>query len=152
MKNQKNKTLTNAEKELSDLKKNVKDKEFDSITLEALQKKIAAAQKAVNAAADELMVAQAAKAAAENYADWASELVKEHYMRAYSQAAKDENNKLTPVTGNLKEYDTTNETVASRPTADFVCVTEGTSSIKVPYAIYKDYVEKYSCILYKYMS
>lgn len=134
-------TYKNAKEELEDLKDNVKEAKFDSITLAELQKKIAVAQEAVNEAKEELEVAQTAKATAERYANWANELVKDHYARAYSQAVEDENGVKVPVKGNLKEYDTTNENVTSRPTADFVCVTEGTTSVKVPYAIYRDYVE-----------
>lgn len=130
-----------AEERLNELKDSVKNKTFDSVTLKALQDKIEAAQAAVKAADDELKKAEIQKAAAQNYANWADQLVKDHYTRAYAQAAKDANGNKTPLTENLRDYDLKNDDVISRSSTDFVCVSPGTNSVKVPYAIYRDYVE-----------
>lgn len=126
---------------LENLKDSVNSKSFNSVDLKALQDKIEAAQKAVDKAADELKKAETQKAAAENYANWANELVKDHYTRAYAQAVTDGEGTKTPVTENLKDYDLKNNEVSSRPAKDFVCVSKGTEMIKVPYTIYRAYVE-----------
>lgn len=126
---------------LENLKDSVNGKSFNSVDLKALQDKIKAAQEAVDKAADELKKAETQKVAAQKYADWANELVKDHYTRAYAQAVTDgEGNKIA-ATENLKDYDLKNSEVVSRPTKDFVCVSKGTESIKVPYTIYRAYVE-----------
>ena len=134
-------TFDAAEKRLKELKDSVNGKTFDTVTLKALQDKIEAAQAAVKAAGDELKKAEVQKAAAQNYANWANQLVADHYTRAYAQVTKDANGNKVLLTENLKKYDLKNEEVISRSTADFVCVSSGTDSIKVPYAIYRDYVE-----------
>lgn len=126
---------------LENLKGSVNSKSFDSVDLKALQDKIKAAQEAVDKAADELKKAETQKAAAQNYANWANELVKDHYTRAYAQAVTDEEGNKIAATENLKDYDLKNNEVSSRPTKDFVCVSKGTESVKVPYAIYRAYVE-----------
>ena len=134
-------TFDAAEKRLKELKDSVNGKTFDTVTLKALQDKIEAAQAAVKAADDELKKAEIQKAAAQNYANWADQLVKDHYTRAYAQAAKDADGNKVPLSENLKQYDLKNDDVISRSSTDFVCVSPGTNSIKVPYAIYRDYVE-----------
>lgn len=126
---------------LAALKNDVNNKTFNSVDLKALQDKIEAAQKAVDAAAEELKKAEIQKAAAQNYANWANELVATHYTSVYAQAVTDEEGNKTPLTENLKEYDLKNSEVISRPIKDFVCVSPGTDSIKVPYTIYRAYVE-----------
>lgn len=130
-----------AEERLNKLQESVNQKTFDSITLKALQDKIAAAQAAVKAADDELKKAEVQKAAAQNYANWANQLVTDHYTRAYAQVTKDADGNNTLLTENLKQYDLKNDEVISRSTNDFTCVSPGTDSVKVPYAIYRDYVE-----------
>lgn len=130
-----------AAKRLESLKESVANKQFDSVTMAALRAKIAEAQAAVDEAEEELKEAQASKVLAENYAAWANELVKVQYTRAYSQAVTDENGVKSPAFENLKNYDVTNENITSRPSADFICVSPGTQSVVVPYAIYRDYVE-----------
>lgn len=130
-----------AEERLNKLQESVNQKTFDSITLKALQDKIAAAQAAVKAADDELKKAEVQKAAAQNYANWANQLVTDHYTRAYAQVTKDADGNNILLTENLKQYDLKNDEVISRSTNDFTCVSPGTDSVKVPYAIYRDYVE-----------
>ena len=134
-------TYDAAEERLNELKDSVKNKTFDSVTLKALQEKIEAAQAAVKAAEDELKKAEIQKNAAQNYANWADQLVKDHYTRAYAQATKDANGNKTPLTENLRDYDLKNDEVITRSPEDFVCVSPGTDSVKVPYAIYRDYVQ-----------
>ena len=134
-------TFDAAEERLNELKDSVKNKTFDSVTLKALQDKIEAAQAAVKAADDELKKAEIQKAAAQNYANWAEQLVQDHYTRAYAQAVKDADGNKVPLSENLKQYDLKNDDVISRSSTDFVCVSLGTNSVKVPYAIYRDYVE-----------
>lgn len=133
-------TYDAAEAKLTALKEEVGKCSLQSVTLAELYKKIQLAEEAIKAAGDELKEAQAAQTAAKNYADWAQALVEEHYVNAYAQAVVDEDGNKTAATENLRGYDETNENVTSRPTGDFVSVT-GTKSIKVPYTIYRDYVE-----------
>lgn len=130
-----------AAERLAALQNDVNNKSFNSVDLKALLAKIEAAQKAVDAAKEELRKAEIQRAAAQNYANWANELVTEHNTSVYAQAVTDgEGNKIA-ATENLKDYDLKNSEVVSRPTKDFVCVSPGTESIKVPYTIYRAYVE-----------
>ena len=111
-----------------------------TLELQRLFEQIQKAEQKVEAAEKSLKEAVAAKKAAESFKKWADSLITDQYTRAYAQAAADENGKKTPLTENLKNYDTSNDKVISRPTSDFVCVSKGTSSVKVPYTIYRDYV------------
>lgn len=139
-----------ASEDLENLKESVKDSKFDSLSLELLRSKIAAAEAAVKAAEDELKEAKAAQAAAQNYADWANALVTDHYTRAYAQALVDEDgNLILDEEGNRqfsfvngKEFDTADEGVVSRDTKWFIEVSEGAQSNQiVPYSIYRAYVQ-----------
>ena len=111
-----------------------------TLELQRLFEQIQKAEQKVKDTEESLKEAVAAKNAAENFKKWADSLITGQYTRAYAQAAADENGKKTPLTENLKNYDTSNDKVISRPTSDFVCVSKGTSSVKVPYTIYRDYV------------
>lgn len=133
-------TYDAAEAKLTALKEEVGKCRFNSITLAELQKKIQLAEEAIKAAGNELKEAQAAQVAAENYANWAQALIEEHYTNAFAQAVTDESGKKTAATENLLGYDDINENVSSRPIKDFISVT-GTKTVKVPYTIYRDYVE-----------
>lgn len=142
------KTITAAENTYNDAKakldavkaaaKNVKTP--TTLELQRLFEQIQKAEQKVKDTEESLKEAVAAKNAAENFKKWADSLITGQYTRAYAQAAADENGKKTPLTENLKNYDTSNDKVISRPTSDFVCVSKGTSSVKVPYTIYRDYV------------
>lgn len=142
------KTITAAENTYNDAKakldavkaaaKNVKTP--TTLELQRLFEQIQKAEQKVKDTEESLKEALAAKNAAENFKKWADSLITGQYTRAYAQAAADENGKKTPLTENLKNYDTSNDKVISRPTIDFVCVSKGTSSVKVPYTIYRDYV------------
>ncbi len=135
-------TYDEAAEKLEGLKEEVANCKFvDPITLDALNAKIAAAEAAVLAAEDELKEAGAAKAAAENYANWAEALVTDHYTRVYAQAVADENGNKVALAENSRDYDIENDKMQSRPTSDFISVTVDKSSVKVPYVIYRDYVE-----------
>ena len=141
-------TITAAEDTYNDAKakldavksaaKNVKTP--TTLELQRLFEQIQKAEQKVKDTEESLKEAVAAKNAAENFKKWADSLITGQYTRAYAQAAADENGKKTPLTENLKNYDTSNDKVISRPTSDFVCVSKGTSSVKVPYTIYRDYV------------
>lgn len=141
-------TITAAEDTYNDAKakldavkaaaKNVKTP--TTLELQRLFEQIQKAEQKVKDTEESLKEAVAAKNAAENFKKWADSLTTGQYTRAYAQAAADENGKKTPLTENLKNYDTSNDKVISRPTIDFVCVSKGTSSVKVPYTIYRDYV------------
>ena len=141
-------TITAAENTYNDAKakldavkaaaKNVKTP--TTLELQRLFEQIQKAEQKVKDTEESLKEAVAAKNAAENFKKWADSLITGQYTRAYAQAAADENGKKTPLTENLKNYDTSNDKVISRPTSDFVCVSKGTSSVKVPYTIYRDYV------------
>lgn len=141
-------TITAAEDTYNDAKakldavkaaaKNVKTP--TTLELQRLFEQIQKAEQKVKDTEESLKEAVAAKNAAENFKKWADSLITGQYTRAYAQAAADENGKKTPLTENLKNYDTSNDKVISRPTIDFVCVSKGTSSVKVPYTIYRDYV------------
>lgn len=141
-------TITAAEDTYNDAKakldavkaaaKNVKTP--TTLELQRLFEQIQKAEQKVKDTEESLKEAVAAKNAAENFNKWADSLITGQYTRAYAQAAADENGKKTPLTENLKNYDTSNDKVISRPTSDFVCVSKGTSSVKVPYTIYRDYV------------
>ena len=135
------KLFDEASEALADLKDKAESKVFDSITLGELRAKITAAERAVTAAGSKLWQAQVAKAAAENYANWAEALVTKHETRVYAQAEKDASGKKVALTENLKEYDLTNEDVRSRKQEDFISVTVDKTSVEVPYIIYKDYVD-----------
>lgn len=139
-----------AAEKLANLKATVESYVFDSVTLAGLKDKIEAAERAVVAAESKLWQAKAAKAAAENYANWAEELISYHETRVYAQAKKDATGKMVALTENSKEYDMENEKMKSRPQSDFISVTVDKSSVEVPYAIYKDYVqamyEKYKAV------
>ena len=111
-----------------------------TLELQRLFEQIQKAEQKVKDTEESLKEAVAAKNAAESFKKWADSLITDQYTRAYAQAAADENGKKTPLTENLKNYDTSNDKVISRPTSDFVCVSKGTSSVKVPYTIYRDYV------------
>ncbi|MGN0413300.1 MAG: hypothetical protein ACI4FV_09710 [Lachnospiraceae bacterium] len=130
-----------AARDLANLKAKVEGYVFDTVTLTELKNKIKTAERAVYAAETQLKEAGAAKAAAENYANWAEALVTKHETRVYAQAEKDASGKKVALTENLKEYDLTNEDVRSRKQTDFISVTVDKTSVEVPYAIYKDYVE-----------
>ncbi len=142
------KTITAVENTYNDAKakldavkaaaKNVKTP--TTLELQRLFEQIQKAEQKVKDTEESLKEAVAAKNAAENFKKWADSLITGQYTRAYAQAAADENGKKTPLTENLKNYDTSNDKVISRPTIDFVCVSKGTSSVKVPYTIYRDYV------------
>ena len=135
-------TYDKAAEKLKGLKDEVANCKFaDPITLDALKAKIAAAEAAVLAAEDELKEAGAAKAAAENYANWAEALVTDHYTRVYAQAVEDENGNKVALAENSKNYDIENDKMQSRPVSDFISVTVDKSTVKVPYVIYRDYVE-----------
>ena len=143
-------TYDKASADLEKLKESVKDSKFDSLSLELLKSKIEEAEAAVEAAEDKLKVAIAAKAAAQNYADWANALVSEHYTRSYAQALVDENgNPILDGEGNKqfsfvngKEFDITDKGVVSRDPKWFLEVSEGTQSKQVvPYSIYRAYVQ-----------
>ena len=141
-------TITTAENTYNDAKakldavqaaaKNMKTP--TTLELQRLFEQIQKAEQKVKAAEDSLKEAVAAKNAAESFKKWADSLITDQYTRAYAQAAADENGKKTPLTENLKNYDTSDDKVISRPTSDFVCVSKGTSSVRVPYTIYRDYV------------
>ena len=141
-------TITAAENTYNDAKekldavkaaaKNVKTP--TTLELQRLFEQIQKAEQKVKDTEKSLKEAVAAKKAAESFKKWADSLITDQYTRAYAQAAADENGKKTPLTENLKNYDTSNDKVISRPTSDFVCVSKGTSSVKVPYTIYRDYV------------
>lgn len=141
-------TITAAENTYNDAKakldavkaaaKNVKTP--TTLELQRLFEQIQKAEQKVKDTEESLKEAVAAKNAAENFKKWADSLITGQYTRAYAQAAADENGKKTPLTENLKNYDTSNDKVISRPASDFVCVSKGTSSVKVPYTIYRDYV------------
>lgn len=134
-------TYNDAKKKLDAVKaaaKNVKTP--TTLELQRLFEQIQKAEQKVKDTEESLKEAVAAKNAAENFKKWADSLITGQYTRAYAQAAADENGKKTPLTENLKNYDTSNDKVISRPTSDFVCVSKGTSSVKVPYTIYRDYV------------
>lgn len=130
-----------AARDLANLKARVEGYVFDSDTLEDLKNKIKVAERAVYAAETQLREASAAKAAAENYANWAEALVTKHETRVYAQAEKNASGKKVALTENLKGYDLTNEDVRSRKQVDFISVTVDKTSVEVPYIIYKDYVE-----------
>lgn len=132
-------TYNDAAKRLQTLKDNVNGKSLNTVSLNELLKKIEAAQNAVDKAEEELKKAEAQKAAAQNYANWASELMKEQYTNVFAQAVADEDGNKTAATENLKDYDLTNSGVTSRPVKDFISVSE--EKVKVPYSIYRAYVE-----------
>lgn len=134
-------TYNDAKAKLDEVKaaaKNVKTP--TTLELQRLFEQIQKAEQKVKDTEESLKEAVAAKNAAENFKKWADSLITGQYTRAYAQAAADENGKKTPLTENLKNNDTSNDKVISRPTIDFVCVSKGTSSVKVPYTIYRDYV------------
>lgn len=150
-------TYDKASADLEKLKESVKDSKFDSLSLELLKSKlellkskIEEAKAAVNEAEDELKVAIAAKAVAQNYADWANALISEHYTRSYAQALVDESGKaILDEEGNKqfsfvngKEFDITDKGVVSRDPKWFLEVSEGKQSKQVvPYSIYRAYVK-----------
>ena len=135
------KTYEDAKDRLADVKEAAKNiKASSTLDLQRLFEEIQRAEQKVKDTEQSLKEAIAAKNAAENFKKWADSLITDQYMRAYVQAETDENGKKTPLTENLKNYDTANDKVISRPTSDFICVSKGTSSVKVPYTIYRDYV------------
>ena len=112
-------TYNDAKVKLTKLQGQVKDIKLDDIKLGSINAALEKAKKAVADAKDAVDDAKAAQTAAENFAAWAQELVKEHQMVVYSQVVGEdaEEPEFTPVT-------TLNEDKA-----------------EVPYEIYRAYVD-----------
>jgi len=132
--------LAAARHAMNDIKAAADELETAKLDLTEAENKVEDAQDKLNEANNNLKETRAAAAAAQNYANWANALVDEQKMSAFVQLAKDENGNLVPATSNGKNFDINNANVAGRPTTDFDPVS-GKNSVKVPYAIYRDFVE-----------
>lgn len=132
-----------AVKKLEDIKEDARTISLSSLSvvdLEELKTQIKNAKDAVESAATALKNAITAKNEAQRFANWANELIADHYTGVFAQNFEDENGQKVPSYENLKKYDLTNNGMQSRPVSDFITLAQHKSMI-VPYAIYRDYVE-----------
>lgn len=139
-----------AVEKLEDIKEEAKNISLSGVDLAKLMAQIKKAEEEVKSTEEALKKAKAAKAAAQNYADWAEALITEHYTRSYAQALVDEKgNPILDENGkkqfsfvNGKEFDLTDKGVVSRDPKWFIEVSKGTQSKQVvPYSIYRAYVQ-----------
>lgn len=114
--------------------------ETAKLDLKVAEKTLEDAQKELEKANINLKNVQDEADKAQRFANWANELIADHYTGVFAQNFEDENGQKVPSYNNLKEYDLTNEGMQSRPTSDFITLAQK-KSMKVPYAIYRDYVE-----------
>lgn len=135
---------------LNNIKDEVGNISLSGVDLTKLMAQIKKAEEEVKSTEEALKEAIAAKAAAQNYADWANALVSKHYTRSYAQALVDEggnpildeNGKKQFSFANGKEFDTTDKGVIGRDPKYFIEVSKGAASTQVvPYSIYRAYVD-----------
>ncbi len=129
----------NAKDKLEQIQKNLDGLKLTKIDLTELQAQIASAQKNVDSAEENLKNAQAAAVTASNFADWADALLNQQQATAYAQLLTDTDNKPTTdkATDNVLGFDQSDATVKAQSTTYFAKV----STVKVPYEIYRNYVE-----------
>lgn len=134
----------NLKKLQEEAKKTLESKTLSSTAikekLQELQKKIEKAEEERKAAKEELNVAQASAAAAQNYKNWAESLVQEQKATAFAQKDKEHTDNIY-AGGNDLGYDIDNPNVISRPTSDFIRVSEK-KGVTVPYTVYREYVQR----------
>ncbi|MDD3367400.1 MAG: hypothetical protein PHP50_00750 [Lachnospiraceae bacterium] len=128
----------NAADDLAAAKAKVENLKLDAIKLADLQATIDAAEAKLAKAADKLKEAAASAKVAETYSRWAENLVNEQVATAFAQKAEAG---IAMGDKYFTEYDQTDGTVISRPTANFVMISDGKMSIEIPYTMYRQYVE-----------
>lgn len=115
-------TYDEALENLNEAKEKVKDMSLSKFDISSLNAMIAEATEKLNDAKTALSVAEASKAAAETYRDWAIELVKEHISSDYAKT--DDNGKFV-----------------GKDAEDYSLEAVG-EEISVPYSIYRAYTQK----------
>lgn len=127
------KAYDDAEKKLKDAQEAASKVQLDDIKMRELSDKIAEAKKLLDASKTNLETAKESAKLAENYNNWAQQLISDQYSNAYAQKTSE-----GIANSNYYDYDMKDEEVASRGSGNFVKVSD--NKVVIPYEVYRNYL------------